>query len=477
MNFKKIAAAALSAMLAVNAAAFTVFADKTTEYKTIDKQRVYAKGQYVNWDGVTTVAQFVGTNGELSFAYVDGKNVVVVNTKGGKTLKKRIKLKMQHDIFGTVTCDKKGNYYVVTGQTNKGSDTSVNTIFISKYDKNGNHIKTVGDNGRSSLKDYYENHFCTKIPFDAGCCDAAVNGNILSVNYAREMYSGHQSNSVFTINTDTMQLIRMPGLYESHSFAQRVIPYKDGFVYLSEGDHYERAFSVAVAPTTKLRLEKQKVTETDSYYNSRGALVTRTRTTTLQPESVEDQPIFHFANNVSSSNNNFNFAHAGGIVNIEDRKIAMVGTSAKSLNSKAEKENEQLFIQIFDPSADLTKASAYVTSGTRSGEQYGKEVTDYGVKWLTDYSKKTEISEPQIALTNKNRIVVLYEKSVSDKYKGVYYMVLDENGRILKDETRFSATARLNSCEMPVFAKGKVWWVGNTVSDTKNIYIFSLELE
>lgn len=458
MNFKKIAAAALSAVLAVNAAAFTVFADKTTEYKTKDQKKVEATGKYVNWEGVPTVCQFVGMNGELSFAYVDGKNVVVVNTRNGKTLKKRIKLKMQHDTFGTVTCDKKGNYYVVTGQTNTGSNTSVNTIFISKYDKNGNHIKTVGDNGRSSLAYYYGNDFCTKTPFDGGNCDAAVNGNLLSVNYARKMYSGHQSNSVFTINTDTMQTVKLPGVYNSHSFGQRVVPYKNGFIYLSEGDCYSRAFSLAILPSMNLS-ERDKINEQDifHFWVKNGTL---------------DKWDMHTLND--------NFAHIGGMVNINDKKIAMAGTSVKSLDSNAAKESEQLFIQIFDPSADLTKSSAYTTTGTRSGlsgPNGNESVTDYGVKWLTDYSKKTEISEPQIALTDKNKIVVLYEKRVSNKYKGVYYMVLDENGKILKEETRFSATARLNSCEMPVFAKGKVWWVGNTVSDTKNVYIFSLELE
>lgn len=455
MKLKKIAAGILSAMLAVNAAAFTAFADKVTEYKTIDQKRVEATGKYANWDGVTTVCQFVGTNGELSFAYVDGKNVVVVNTKGGKTLKKRIKLKMQHDTFGTVTCDSKGNYYVVTGQENKGTNTSTNTVFISKYDKNGNHIKTVGDNGRSSLAYYYDNSFCTKIPFDGGNCDAAVNGNILTVNYAREMYSGHQSNSVFTVNTDTMQLIQLPGIYNSHSFGQRVVPYKKGFVYLSEGDAYNRAFTVAV------------ISDASS-----------------KTVSVKEQDIFRFWLRSGSSNNMFtvnnNFAHIGGMVNINDKKIAMTGTSVKSLNSNAEKETEQLFIQIFDPAEDLAKPSAYITEGTRSGMSGldgNESVTDYGVKWLTDYKSGTTISEPQIALTDKNQIVVLYEKTVSKKYAGVYYMVLDENGKVLKEETQFSKTARLNSCEMPVFAKGKVWWTGNAVSDTKNVYIYSLEIE
>ena len=178
------------------------------QYQTADEIAVKCVGQYINWDGVTNVAQFVGSNGDLSFAYDGDGYVTVVNTSGGKVLS-RVKLAKKHPLFGTVTCDNKGNYYLVTGETNEGENTSKETVFISKYDKNGSHIKTTGDNGSSSLAYYYDNSFYTKIPFSGGNCDAAINGNILTVNDARAMYSGHQSISVFSVNTATMVKINI----------------------------------------------------------------------------------------------------------------------------------------------------------------------------------------------------------------------------------------------------------------------------
>lgn len=190
-----------------------VSADTLASYNTKIKKEVTAEGWYSNWDGVSNVAQFVNEKGRYSFAYDDGKYVVVVRTKNGKASNTTIKLKKKHSIFGDIVCDSKGNYYVVTGENNDTDDTEKNTIFISKYDKNGKHIKTVGDNGSAGLGYWYGSQFYAKRPFHGGNCDAAINGDVLTVNYAREMYSGHQSNTAFTINVNTMKKIDIGNIY------------------------------------------------------------------------------------------------------------------------------------------------------------------------------------------------------------------------------------------------------------------------
>ncbi len=353
-----------------------------------------------------------------------------------------------------MACDSSGNYYLVGGKTNKSSDYKKNTIFISKYDSKGTHIKTVGDNGSSSLGDWYTQDFYTQTPFDAGNCDIAVNGDYLAVNYARHMYSGHQSNSVFVINMKTMKKVKLNDIYSSHSFAQRTLPYGNGFVFASEGDCYSRAFTVSV---------------------------------TADPASGENtnSDIFHFWVKKNALKNqdmqalNNNFAHMGGLVKAGEHTVALVGTSVKSLSSKAASEKEQLFIQIFDPAKDLSQPSAYVTSGKRSGysgANGNEKVTDYGVKWLTGYSGKYTILHPQAASDEMGNIVILYELEKSGKYQGVYYMVLNSEGKIIKKKTRYSATARLNPCEMPVCSGGNVYWTGNKTKGSK-VYVYSLKLE
>jgi hypothetical protein len=64
---------------------------------------------------------------------------------------------------------------------------------------------------------------------------------------------------------------------------------------------------------------------------------------------------------------NNNFAHMGGLASTGKKSAALVATSAKSLNSKAKSQNEQLFIQIFNPESNMDSAADFATSGTRTG--------------------------------------------------------------------------------------------------------------
>lgn len=376
--------------------------------------KIVAKGEYKNWEGVSNVTSFMGENRNFNFAYDKGDYVYIKRTVNGVLQKKKIRLKKQHSIFGTITADNEGNFYLITGKNNNGSNRKVNTIFISKYNSEGKHIKTIGDTGRAhkyvyntNLDFHYDFSFCTKKPFSSGTCDAAINGDILSVNYARQMYNNHQSNDVLSINTKTMKKISLGGIYNSHSFGQRVIPYRESFAYVSEGDGYDRAFTI----NTPIENNETKADNTFHFWVKKGTF---------------DEYNMHILNN--------NFAHLGGIAVVDNNKLALVGTSAKSLSKNAINEKERLFIQIFDPTKDLSKSSSYITSGTRTGlsgcngDEY---VKNYGVKWLNMIGNKVNIKHPQIASNSEDQIVVLYEKYQYSRYKGVYYRILDDKGRIM----------------------------------------------
>lgn len=431
--------------------------------KTIDtdiKQRVYAVGQYSNWDGVSTVAQFTDENGELGFAYVSDKTLVVVKTKSGK-VSKTINLKLKGETFGTIVCDSDGYFYVVTGTANTGDDTEKETIFISKYKSNGKLVKTVGDNGRSSLASYYDKSFNTKTPFSAGTCDAAVNGDHIAVYYGRKMYSGHQSCSAWMIDKNTMETV-VPETgsyykysnYESHSFGQRVIPFAGGFAFMSEGDCYDRAFTFSMAD---LKSNKSVEKPVFDFYVKKGTLD---------------------AYNMSILNNNF--AHIGNLCDIGDGKVSFVASSVKAMSSKAEKQIENVFIQIFDPAKDLSTKSAYITDGTRTGtagNNGDQKKTNYGVKWLTSY-KTGRIANPQAVADENGNTIVLYERYDSKyKYLGIYRIIVGPDGEVASKAKKVSKTALLNSCETPVYNDGAIYWCGNKYGDSSSkLYIFKLSV-
>ena len=409
----------------------------------VDKY-INAMGKYSNWDGVTNVHQFLDEKGELCFAYEDseyvgsGKYVKVVKTKKGTPTGDVIKLKKKGKYVGAVTCDENGNYYVVTSQPNEEQKPSKNTLFVTKYDAKGKLKKTVGDNGSSSLASYYDESFYSMRPFEGGNCDVAINGDYLAVNYARTMYSQHQSNSLLLIDLRTMEKIKVNSYYNSHSFAQRVVPYQSSFLMASEGDCYDRAFTISTVDIANQTCSSEN---TFHFWVKKGTL---------------DEYNMYILND--------NFAHMGGLGVFKNDTAIFASTSVKSLNKNAEKQNEQLFVQIFYPQEDLSKASGYVTTGKRSGLSGGngdQKVTNYGVKWLTNYGKEYEIENPQLVMTDKGNAVILFERYKNSEYQGVYYMVLNENGKVTKKTTKLASNVKLNHAEMPVYTNGRVYWMSN----------------
>ncbi len=452
---------ALAAMVAITMIPVNVYAADVKSIDTGIKCDVYANGQYANWDGVPTVAQFTDKYGNFAFAYKDGSNIKIVLTVDGKPSKK-ITLKMKGELFGTVTCDEDGFFYAATGTTNTGSNTDKQTVFITKYNSKGKLIKSIGDNGSSSLASYYDSGFYTKTPFSGGTCDIAVNGDYLAIDYGRGMYSGHQSNSVWIINKEKMKTVTPDSdsywgyaNYQSHSFGQRAIPYAGGFAFVGEGDCFDRSFTFTTAD--------------------------------MKADTSSEAHLFDFWVQKDTYKNydmgilNNNFAHIGNLCPLKNGTVSFVASSVKSMNSKAEKEKEQIFIQIFDPSADLTTQSAYITKGKRtgkSGPNGDESATNYGVKWLTDYTNGS-IKNPQAVTDGKGNTIVLYERySDSYQYDGVYRIIVNSKGKVTGKTERISTTAHLNSCETPVYYDGCIYWCENDEGDYTDhalkVYKFSL---
>ena len=213
---------------------------------------------------------------------------------------------------------------------------------------------------------------------------------------------------------------------------------------MSEGDCYERAFTFS--------------------------------TVDVPANTYTETPIFDFwvqegtfeAYDMYVLNNNF--AHIGDLCTLNNGTISFVATSVKSLSETALKQREQLFIQIFNPMEDLTKKSAYITTGKRSGiaGKNGDETkTNYGVKWLTSY-KSGKITNPQAVTDGKGNTIILFERyDKNNKYLGIYCIVVDSSGNVTKEAFRISKTAYLNSCETPIYSKGNVYWCANSYGDTK----------
>lgn len=407
-----------------------------------------------NWEKVSEVTQFKGLDGKLYFAINNKeKNLIeIYRIKNGKLASYKISIDKLHPLYGTIACDEKGYFYLVTGEMGEMGRESDPTVFISKYNKKGKLVKEAG---------YSTNAW---FPFEGGNCKAAFYGDNLMLYFAREMYASvedpdthHQASTTLEIKKKDLSQTELDiyEFYNSHSFAQRIVALDNGFAVASEGDACPRAFSVM-----GLRYFRGDVIE------------------------IKYNETFHFAGEPDENGvlvaANTNMAEMGSLIALPGDMTALVAQSAKSLDEKAASESREIFIQILNPFMD-NSAEAYVTTGERSGirelDYETEDINNHGVKWLTSYGKKYTVRNVQAVDCGENRIAVLYELYKGEKYLGVYYIILDYKGNVLKEAELYDKNAKLNRYEDLIYQKEKIYWVAHrNNNDSEKLYIHTLNL-
>ncbi len=381
-----------------------------------------------NWASVSAVQQFSYLDMGMAYAYFNGDLLQII------TPAKEIALEKRHSLLGDVISDEDGNFYIVWGDKNNSNKYTENTVFIAKYDSDGKLVAETGFCGESRMGQDGN----TKIPFDAGNCRSAILGDTLMVNYAREMYNGHQSNNVIGVSIKDMTPKKFKSTWEipytSHSFNQDIIAskYANDFVYADHGDAYDRAFSVTVG-TKKIN--------TFTFY--------------LRPNAAYNM---YIVNKTS--------AQLGGLFETSSGTV-LVAASAKDINESAETDPQSLFVQIFDPTAEKVSRDMFIGGETRSGRTSLNindssnspltSVTDYGVIWVTDNTKYSVI-KPH-AVVAEDRIVIFWNEN-GEEGNIAYYTVLSADGKIVRERTSLGE-ARLNSEEKPIYCNGKISWAAS----------------
>ncbi|MBQ6091050.1 MAG: leucine-rich repeat protein [Lachnospiraceae bacterium] len=417
-----------------------VLAEAKLEKIDIDYM-IYDIGKTKNWEGVTNISYLGERDGAMIFA-VDFGDLVAIFESVGEEFSDPICITKEDPLYGGMAMDAEGNCYMVTGRDGDEQGGLAGMIVVTKYDPKGDIIGQVIDDGGSSLGFEAEPRFLNLKPFFNGNCVMAINDGLLAVYYARLMLSGHQSDSLLLVDTNTLEEVPVERVYQSHSFAQRALPAGSGFILASEGDCYDRAFVIT-------RVSKK------------GEIVST--------------PIFRFGVTPGALDNseigalNNNFAQMGDIAMLDGSRVVMAATSARSMSEKAADEPEDIFIQIFDTKKDLSKSKAYTGGKKRTGFSGGNgdtPATDYGVNWVTSFKNGERADSLHCVVTENKTIVLLYEKYNERGYfEGVFYMLLDDRGNVKQNETCFWERARIPGGETPVCTGNTVRWIGNAEED------------
>lgn len=362
------------------------------------------------------------------------------------------------------------NYlYVLYGTTDNETTeltlpqyASTPTIALVKYNLNGSVEKSLLIEGyemsaeldKKTINDLSARKGGTRIAFDAGTADLVASNGIIAANFAREMYSGHQMAYAIFVDANSLKYLNRPSEiasysssinykhWVSHSFDQRILATSDNeFLLADQGDAYPRSFVVS---------------KTSGISNP-------------QTAGLAKFDIFHFreaADKEYAYNNTF--ANLGNIIELDDGYL-FVAASEKTLSinyAKGDYLNEprNIFIQKLDKNFSSktaetiqkfsTAARKSETSRTdaRNKGQFNLSssgVTDYGVKWLTNYSDntKTVLNLRAVKLDNGNIAILWGERPMRAYAEGYsltgsmvyYYMIIDSNGNIVKQPLEIQA--------------------------------------
>ena len=296
-----------------------------------------------------------------------------------------------------------GNYYILSGQTNKNESDSVEVYRITKYTKDWNRVASCGLYGAN-----------TTVPFDAGSARMAAYGNYLMIRTSHEMYAidgvNHQANVTIQVDTSTMKItdsftkvMNINYGYVSHSFNQFIQMENGKIVAVDHGDANPRSIVLVRYPSV---VTSSGFTRGISYSSA-----------------CKATDIVAFEGTKGA---NYTGATVGGF---EISDTAYLTAGSVDIDSTAKySAGQDIFVGVVSKSTDAVKVNK-ITNYTA-----GQGTTD----------------TPQFVKIGTNSYMLLWHRGSS-----VYYTKIDGNGNQVG--AIYSLAGDLSDC-VPVLAGDKLVW-------------------
>lgn len=297
-----------------------------------------------------------------------------------------------------------GNYYILSGQTNKDESDSVEVYRITKYTKDWSRVASCGLYGAN-----------TTVPFDAGSARMAAYGNYLMIRTSHEMYKSkdgynHQANVTIQVDTSTMKItdsftkvMNINYGYVSHSFNQFIQMENGKIVAVDHGDAHPRSIVLVRYPSVV----------TSGGFTSGISYSSTCKATDIMAFEGE-------------SGANYTGATIGGF---EISDTAYLTAGSVDIDSTAKySAGQDIFVGVVSKSTDAVKVNK-ITNYTA-----GQGTTD----------------TPQFVKIGTNSYMLLWHRGSS-----VYYTKIDGNGNQVG--AIYSLTGDLSDC-VPVLAGNKLVW-------------------
>lgn len=298
-----------------------------------------------------------------------------------------------------------GNYYILSGQTNKNESDSVEVYRITKYTKDWSRVASCGLYGEN-----------TTVPFDAGSARMAAYRDYLMIRTSHEMYKSkkdgynHQANVTIQVDTSAMKItdsytkvMNIDYGYVSHSFNQFIQMENGKIVAVDHGDAHPRSIVLVRYPS---------VVTSSGFTNGISYSSTCKATDIMAFEG--------------KSGDNYTGATVGGF---EISDTAYLTAGSVDIDSTAKySAGQDIFVGVVSKSTDAVKVNK-ITNYTA-----GQGTTD----------------TPQFVKIGTNSYMLLWHRGSS-----VYYTKIDGNGNQVG--AIYSLAGDLSDC-VPVLAGDKLVW-------------------
>lgn len=417
---------------------FTVLKSKNLYGGTVDLEDYYLS-PFDNKSGGTAILK--DNHQQTHVVYETENDVRLIVYDRFLKVKKRITFKKEWVMFGDITLDPFGNYYILWGTYLDEQDHRSSSIMITKYNLDGKRMNSISWNGKE---------LDTKIAFDGGNARIIYQNDMLIAHFARRMFAhedgfNHQASQVVYADAKTMTPMTYQKPYVSHSFDQQILPLKNGnTVFVDQGDGHSRGFEINHL---------------------------------VDSELIEFTP-FHFREGEDRAYGyNYTFSQLGGIA--EGRGgYALLGASEKTLSASPamsnRNESRNLFLQFFETDVSsyletsniddlfLVKGEMRKIVGKQPMTGPGRyfldaDTLDKNVKWVTNYKGTLDAAYPKIISTDDGRYIVMWEEFNDSQFSRTKLQIFSTFGDELTKIIDVPK-ARLPMDEDVIYRNGALYW-------------------
>lgn len=378
--------------------------------------------RYMGWSRCKNSYMALYQGKYATMSYWDVKKTITVeyfNSKFKSVFSKKFKIGDKY--FGGFYCD--GTYfYTVTGNDNLKESNTKTCYRVTKYSSSWKKLKVL------DIK-----NCMTYIPFKFGSCAINGFGDKLYIKTCRTIYAikgvHHQTNAVFVIDTNNMNLIEeYSGIenskygYVSHSLNQLSVMDNDQFVTVDQGDAFPRGIILST------------------------------------PYDENRTTIFNFATG-QYDKKNYVYQQTGAAicdVDVSEQKYFVTGAS---VNQNKAEHDASLLRKLWQKGNLMLLVTDKITKKTE-------------VKWLTNSKKGGDWTLPYIDKISENRFVVRWSNYGNGKS---YYRVMDATGKFIGKMHTVKDPENLLSMESSVVKNGKLYTYCPVSGKSKlKFYILSL---